>query len=308
MALTYSTEFIDSTDMISAQRFQLHRDGRRVQFETTTGDNLFKKIFLLIDGELTEFKNGNKMDTPIGIGGQLFSAPHEAYAILVDTRAYYVPEVSVPITPVTVMFPHGKHGVIKLSGNLKASIAANDPETLAQAFVNGLTSPTLAAEKVFKEVFQEAIVNEIPEIIKNNPMDVINMVDYLSIKIKNLIQYTVERRLPWCRVNTCEVMLTVENVDELIETTNEPYVISLETKRTLLAAILKNFGTSPLPPEISNIIAAYVANNPGLPVDDLMKFCKSIKEEYSISGSIEPYNTAKQFGLLTSYNMISGGK
>lgn len=310
MALNYSTEFINSTGMISVQRFQLHRDGRRVQFETNDDANPFKKIFLLIDGELTEFKNGSRMDTPIGMGGRLFAAPHEAYAVIIDTRAYNVPEVSVPITPVTVMFSHGKQGVIKFSGKLKASIAARDPEKLAQAFVDGLTSPTLAAEPVFKEVFREAIITEIPDLTKSNPMDAINMADSLSLKLRNIIEYTIERKLPWCRVNTCEVMLTVENVDELVEAVNEPYTITLETKRVLLESILRTFGASPLSPEVAKIIEAYATNNPGLSVDDYMRFCKSVKEQFATQGAKELINMVSQFGFLPSHtrNMISGGK
>ncbi len=305
MALSYSEVLLNSTGMVSAQHFPLPRDGRRVMFSTNDGMELFKKFFILIDGEFYSFKNGSRMDTPVGALGKFFSSPHEAFVVIVDTRACNISEITIPITPVTVMFPHGKQAVIRFSGKLKASIAAKDPEDLASAYVQGVTSPTHTAEAVFKEAFREAVITEIPDIINNNPTQTINMVDHLSIKLKHIIEYNVERKLPWCTVNTCEVNLTIENIDTLIDEANVPIVFDMETKRTLLTAILSTYGKTPLSPEVASVIRDFIINNPGITTADCINFCKGIQAIYPVTTSADIINATAQVGC-TSTKKLGG--
>ncbi|MBO7218271.1 MAG: hypothetical protein J6V50_06165 [Clostridia bacterium] len=306
MPLLYSQIPLYTSGMISSESFTLPRDGRRVQFLLGGENDFRKKIFVLIDGEFDSFANCSRMETPVSILDSLIPTPHEAYAIVVDTGEYRLPEVSVPITPVPVTFIHGKKAVIKFSAKIRASISARNPESLARDYVQGVvTSPQDIAAATLKTEFFKALTDRLPEMMYDeSPEQTMGRVDSLSLSLASIVTDMTERKLHWCRINTCEVSLVIENVDMLIEEANTIYNLNIETKRKLLDSIISTFGMSPLPAEIATVIEKYAVSNPGLPAEDFTKFCQGVKSIWSRSTPADILSAAKQIGLISS----SGGQ
>ena len=302
MPLLYSQIPLYTSGMISSESFTLPRDGRRVQFLLGGENDFRKKIFVLIDGEFDSFANCSRMETPVGILDSLIPTPHEAYAIVVDTGEYRLPEITVPVTPIPVTFLHGKKAVVKFSARINVSICAKDPEALAREYVEGrITSPQNLALATIKTEFFKALTDRLPEMMQcESPEQTMSRVDAFALSLSSIVTDMAERKLRWCRMNTCEVSLAIENIDVLIEEANTIYNLNIETKRKLLDSIISTFGMSPLPSEIATVIEKYAVSNPGLPAEDFTRFCQGIKSIWSRSSPADILSAAKQIGLISS--------
>ena len=302
MPLLYSQIPLYTSGMVSAQRFQMCRDGRRVLFDLGEQDGFRKKIFTIIDGEFKEgFVNGSRMNTPVRLLDCFLPTPHEAYAIVVDCGEYRVPSINIPITPVPITFMDGKKSIVKFSASVTASISAKDPEGLAYDFAQGIViSPQELAAAVLKKELLKALTREIPEMMHNqSPANILNSVDFLALSLSDIATSETEKVLSWCRVNTCEVSIRVENIDSIIADSNAAYELNISIKRALVDAIITNFGVSPLPAEVSAVIKAFVQANPGITANDLQNFCQGLSGIWSRAGSSQLISAINQLGLTS---------
>lgn len=280
MPVLYAHIPICSDGMVSAQPFSLPADGRRVFFDISPGGAFRKDIFILTDGKFREeaFANGSRLETPIRGLDWLFASPHEAYAIVVDRTEVPLQTIPFRTADIPVTFPDGKNAVIKLSGSLTASIFPQNAALLAKDYADGLiSSPEATAAATLKKALQTAAVRYIPAAAGQvSPQAFVGKVDELALELADIAARETERLLPWCRVCASDVCLTVENADQLVQESNAIYDMRTESLRALLNAILSTFGSSPLPPEVSQVLMSYIGSNPGISAAEVQNFCQGI--------------------------------
>lgn len=288
--------------MLSALRFDLPGDGRKVFFDISPGGTLRKEIYIVCDGVLREnrFANGSRLDTPVRGVERMLSSPHEAFAIVVEQADFTLDPIPVRLNPIPVTFADGRNAVIKLSGELNASICPIDPALLARHYVGGLvTVPEAAAAAVLKTALAEYAAGWLPKAMACKlPQEALGDIASIAVELGRLASDEVGRKLPWCQVTFCNLDLTVDNIDHIVDKSNTLADLTLETQRKLLDAIIGTFGTSPLPAEVSQVILAYVQSNPGLSAADLQNFCQGIQQLWHRSNPDALLQAARQVGLL----------
>lgn len=306
MPVLYKQIPLFHSGMISAERFELPGDGRKVFFDISPGGTFRKEIFIVMDGKLKEdaFVNGSRLETPVRGFERLMASPHEAFAVVVERTEQPIAPIAIPITPIPVTFPDGRNSAVKLSGTLRATIFPENPARLAQDYADGVVStPEEAAAGALKGALVRALTRGIPAIMKRGlPNDVLGWMDAFSLEAARLAAEETQRVLPWCRVPVCEVELTVQNLDQLLAESNSVYNLRVETQRKLLDAVIATFGNSPLPAEVSQVILAYVQANPGLPAGDIKDFCQGIHDIWQHTSPSALLNAARQVGLLPAGN------
>lgn len=302
MPVLYKQIPISVTGMVSAQRFDLPGDGRKVFFDIYPGGTFRKDIYIVMDGKLRKeaFENGTRMETPVYGMERVLSNPHEAFAIVVDRTEQLLQDIYIPITPIPVTFCDGRNSVIELSCSLRALVFPQDSAQLAQDFAEGIVSdPVQTAAGILKGVLLEAAAKLIPAALKQEKaINAVGRVDEMSLELARFAAKQTERLLPWCRVTACEVELTVDNMKELVDDSNFLNNLQVETQRKLLDAILSTFGSSPLPAEVSQVLLAFVQANPGLPSGEIKDFCQGIQALWSRTSPAALFAAANQVGLL----------
>ena len=301
MPLLYTHIPIYPSGMVSAQPFELPGDGRKVFFEIP-GGGFRKEIFILQDGQFNEaaFANGSRLETGVRGLDRLFSMPHEAYAIVVDRAEYGLDPISLPISPIPVTFPEGKHATIKLRGSINAAIYPENPTWLARDYVNGvITSPEATARSILEETAREALTKVIAAAARQvSPQAFVGGVDSLSLELSREVTKAAAQRLPWCGVSRCQVSLSVENVEELLTISNESVVFGMEAKRKMLDILVQHFLNAPSPADTAQTLVAFIGANPGLPTNEVLDFCRGVVNLWNRADHTTFLATATKAGLL----------
>lgn len=304
MPLLYDNIPITHSGMVSAQKFTLPGDNRKVFFDIYPDGTLRKEIYILMNNTFNAnaFANGSRLETPVRGLDRIFSHPHEAYAIVVERAERSIPVTKVDVASIPVTFSHGTNAEIRLNCTFTAAIYPENPSWLARDFVEGIvTNPEVTAVAAIKDILTNALTKLIPATAAQvSPQAFTGKLDELRLELSALAMKDTSRLLPWCRVSRCEVHLTVENQQELLTESNSIIIWSRQTQEALLKAILNTFGSTPLPAEIAQVITHYIDGNPGINPGDIQDFCKGIYNLCQVTTPTALLNTYQQISQLPS--------
>ncbi len=304
MPLLYDNIPITHSGMVSAQKFTLPGDNRKVFFDIYPDGTLRKEIYILMNNTFNAnaFANGSRLETPVRGLERIFSAPHEAYAIVVERAERAVPVTKVDVASIPVTFSHGTNAEIRLNCTFSASIYPENPSWLARDYVEGIvTNPEVTAAAAIKDTLSNALTKLIPATAAQvSPQAFVGKLDELRLELSAMAVKGTSRLLPWCRVSRCEVKLTVENQQELLAESNSMVIWTRQTQQALLDAILNTFGSSPLPAEISQVITHFIDGNPGVSHSDIQDFCRNIYQLCQVTTPTALLNMYQKVSQLPS--------
>lgn len=303
MSLFYESFYINTTGIITETKIPLSADGKVVHFDFD-GNELTKKLFMVIDKKITPFDNNTKMETPVKGFNRLYQfTPHEGSLIAIDigTVDMTVDSVSLATIPFTV---NAKQSLLLLvTPSINLSFGIYNPEQLAVYYCEGrVRNPmnnvknavTSAFNKAAKEIYSSAA-----DRYRNDPMSFVGNLNDIADDMSEYIITYVNRELPWARIDGCTVNITASNTETIVSLVNEPYEITKAILERFVQAICDSYKTPVFPPEMAQVLGAYVSANPGgLTHENLEKICEKLVNISRRASPNEMLFTAKKIGLL----------
>lgn len=321
MPILYDEVIVNPTGILTVQEFKAPRSGRTVKFVLPNG-YAQKEIFTCIDGSFSgPFTTAVSLDTAIKGWELLRAGCHNANVIAINIGESELNPISLKFNPIPVTLSSGEQVAIHLSGTLCATVRVHSSEALLLDYTkNGITSAERRIQGILLECFKSEVVRQIPENIGSfHTMNGLGVLDALSEDIKINACQRAEKFLeyPWFKIISCSLDLMSSNMDQIIE--KENYLWRLKQERLAKTfdtdeklreerehlklklidktadALLSVYGREPIPAEMSQLLVAYVQNNPMIQPNELIEVCDKFK---ALSQIYSPDTLLKNASLL----------
>lgn len=305
MALTYETFDIQTTGIITETCIDLPSSGKTVHFNLMSEKKLTKRFFTVINGQITPFENNTKMETTVkGINRLYRFTPHEGNIIVIDIGSVdtYVNDVTIPDIPFS---PNTNQSVLfSVLPSIVLTFTVSDPEQLATAYCDGrVTDPLESVKAAVRGAFISTTTNIYlceAERYKYDPVGFISNLTKVASDMSALITDYTHAMVPWIKIHGLNVSLSPTNSEAIINAANESYETVKSILKKFSDLICESYRTPICPPEISNILGAYISSNPGgITPDELESICKKLVILSKKASPEEMLSAYKKIGLLT---------
>ena len=268
---------------------------------------LHRTCFIYADQHLRPFRNGDVIDLGVTFWASRIGPPKEAAALIVNQKTVSLEQIRLPkAIGVPVIWPDGQQTLVTFSLTASAAISCSSALALIQDYLN---RPACQPEQLARESLSNFLAVQFSrygaqlraDVNSLGPLQTAGRLQEIAGQLtRDLWRGGKSLGVPWLKLEGCKVEVQLDDLEAIVERTNEDVRRQKEFRWELLKKWADGAAQVTLTGgQIAQIVTEYIRANPGAGVEEL----------HSVTAGL--YACAEQHGagqvLRLLPKMLSGG-
>lgn len=327
MPLLYDEIPVTLSGIISVSDITLPANGRQVQFRIYNSYGYDAStpidIYLLYENKLHgPVVSGHTIESHVlSIIGKVFSFPYDAKAIVVAKGNYSTKSDKTIPFDYSIKSSMNVTTTAHFGLNFNVSFGISDTEAFVKEYLKGSFSPFETVSSFIKAYVKRNlsfIIGKLDAVEDKTLMS--NVLPGITQAISDKCKDDFNKTSEFLIITDLDFELSISNLDQVLNELNRSAQIiidrddktfaveleerrilleaQIEFKRELIRAIRDSFNQPVLPPELTQVIIAYVQSNPGITYNDMVDAFGKINRLAQRTSPLEVFNAAKQLGWI----------